>query len=125
MITQSNEPCPRNEIYHSTDHAYCAVSSVCASHNLAAISCGDLSHVVKGQFSPQVLVLAACLPYFSTLIAGKHLQHLFQMDRGGCQQGDAYRHKQLQACLSVATHLSQPAWKQINLQPCVKIQPDY
>lgn len=27
--------------------------------------------VVKGQFSPQVLVLAACLPYFSSLIAGK------------------------------------------------------
>lgn len=33
---------------------------------------GNLSpRVVKGQFSPQVLVLAACLPYFSSLIAGK------------------------------------------------------
>lgn len=26
---------------------------------------GNLSRVVKGQFSPQVLVLAACLPFFS------------------------------------------------------------
>lgn len=71
-----------------------------------------------------MLVLAACLPYFFSLIVGKHLQHLVQMDGGGggggCQQGETPTAQT--ATVNVATHHSQPVWKQIHQHLSVKNQ---
>lgn len=47
------------------------------------------------------------------------------MDRGVVSNERRLQHKQLQACLNVVTHHSQPAWKQIHRQLCVKIQLGY
>jgi len=74
------------------------------------------SQAVNGQFSPQVLVLAARLPYFSSLVASKPLQHLVQMDRGDVRNDGRQQRKQQQASLNVATPHTKPVWKDIDGQ---------
>lgn len=76
---------------------------------------GGNSHPLSVSFSSLLAI------FFSSLIAGKHLQHLVQTDRvGGGRGWWCLQHKQPQTCFLMWHHHHhlRPAWKQIHQLGC-------